>query len=145
MSISDELMDRYYTLLLGEQRESSLHPMEAKKQLAAKITARYHSEETSTEARATWEARFSQRDTGAGASDLAISGLPEGANVITIAAYAFTTAFDLKKSNGELRKQFITTGAVQLNGEKLTDPMATITITAGDILRLSKKHSVKFI
>jgi len=145
MSISDELMDRYYTLLLGEQRESSLHPMEAKKQLAAKITARYHSEETSTEARATWEARFSQRDTGAGASDLAISGLPEGANVITIAAYAFTTAFDLKKSNGELRKQFITTGAVQLNGEKLTDPMATVTITAGDILRLSKKHSVKFI
>ena len=39
MSISDELMDRYYTLLLGETRDPEMHPMEAKKQLAAGITA----------------------------------------------------------------------------------------------------------
>jgi tyrosyl-tRNA synthetase len=50
----------------------------------------------------------------------------------------------LKKSNSELRKQFITTGAVQLNGEKLTDPNAPVAPNPGDILRLSKKHSVKF-
>ena len=145
MSISDDLMDRYYTLLLGEQRDEGLHPMEAKKQLAAKITARYHSEESAAEARTTWEARFSKRDTAAGATDLPLSDLPADMNVITLTSHVFSTAFDLKKSNGELRKQFITTGAVQLNGEKLTDPMASVAPTAGDILRLSKKHSVKFI
>ena len=65
--------------------------------------------------------------------------------MITLVAFAFETAFGLKKSNGELRKQFITTGAVQLNGEKLTDPMADVSPAVGDILRLSKKQSVKFI
>jgi len=145
MSISDDLMDRYYTLLLGQQRDTSLHPMEAKKQLAASITGRYHSEQEAIDARTNWEARFSKRDTAAGAVELALADIPADANVITLASHAFQTAFKLKKSNGELRKQFITTGAVQLNGEKLTDPMATATPKAGDILRLSKKHSVKFI
>jgi len=145
MSISDDLMNRYYTLLLGQQCDTTLHPMEAKKQLAASITARYHSEQEATDARSTWEARFSQRVTGAGATEIALTDLPAGANVIGLASHLFENAFNLKKSNGELRKQFITTGAVQLNGEKLTDPMAEITPEAGDILRLSKKHSVKFV
>ena len=144
MSISDELMDRYYTLLLGSDRDASLHPMEAKKQLAASITGRYHSEQEAIDARANWEARFSKRDTAAGAAELPLADIPADANVITLASHAFQTAFNLKKSNGELRKQFITTGAVQLNGEKLTDPMAIATPETGDILRLSKKHSVKF-
>ncbi|MCP5535318.1 MAG: tyrosine--tRNA ligase [Akkermansiaceae bacterium] len=144
MSISDDLMDRYFTLLLGQQRDTALHPMEAKKQLATRITARYHDEPSATDALTTWEARFSKRDTAAGATDLALASLPADPDVITLAAFAFEKAFNLKKSNGELRKQFITTGAVQLNGEKLTDPMASVSPAAGDILRLSKKHSVKF-
>ena len=37
MSISDSLMLRYYTLLLGEDPDVELHPMEAKKQLAARL------------------------------------------------------------------------------------------------------------
>jgi len=145
MSVSDELMDRYYTLLLGEQRESSMHPMEAKKQLAAHITARYHDEQSAKDARTTWEARFSKRDTAAGATDVALQSLPNELTVISLASHAFSAGFGIQKSNGELRKQFITTGAVQLNGDKLTDPAAPVTPVEGDILRLSKKHSVKFI
>jgi len=145
MSISDDLMDRYYTLLLGVDRDRALHPMEAKKQLAVSITGRYHSEQDATEARATWEARFSKRDTAAGATEISLADLAANSNVIALAAHAFQAGFNLQKSNGELRKQFITTGAVQLNGEKLTDPMAAVTPEAGDILRLSKKQTVKFI
>jgi len=144
MSISDELMDRYYMLLLGSDRDAALHPMEAKKQLAASITARYHSEVAATDARQTWEDRFSKRDTASGATELALSGLPSNLNVITLVSYAFKEAFDMTKSNGELRKQFITTGAIQLNGTKLNDPMAAVSPAAGDILRLSKKQSIKF-
>lgn len=145
MSISDELMDRYYKLLLGQKRDSALHPMEAKKQLAASITGRYHSEQDATEARATWEARFSKRDTAAGATEIPLADLATDSNVIALTAHAFQVGFNLKKSNGELRKQFITTGAVQLNGEKLTDPTAAVSPAVGDVLRLSKKQTVKFI
>ncbi|MFN9028158.1 MAG: tyrosine--tRNA ligase, partial [Akkermansiaceae bacterium] len=60
-------------------------------------------------------------------------------------AHAFKKAFDLEKSNGELRKQFILSGSVQLNGEKLTDPAFQISPKPSDVLKLSKKHAVRFI
>lgn len=143
MSTSDDLMDRYYQLLLGESRDESLHPMEAKKQLAHKLTARYHDETAATEARATWEARFSQRDDSAGAVELALADFPTEGNLLQIASHAYLSGFQLQKSNGELKKQSILPGAVQLNGEKITDPNFIPTLKKGDILRLSKKHSVK--
>jgi len=46
---------------------------------------------------------------------------------------------------GELRKQFITSGSVQLNGEKLTDPNAAVSLQSGDVLKLSKKHAVRLV
>lgn len=139
MSISDDLMDRYYTLLLGQQRDVSLHPMEAKKQLAAKITARYHDADSATNARATWEARFSQRDSAAGAKPF--TPAKDNSNLAQQVQLAFME-FDIQKSLGEVRKQHIIPGAVQLNGEKLTDPSAVIDFSQNDTLRLSKKHSV---
>jgi tyrosyl-tRNA synthetase len=145
MSVSDELMDRYYQLLLGETRDPGGHPMEAKKALAEKLTARYHGEEAGKDARSTWEARFSQRDIGAGAVELALAEIPADATVLSLSAHAFKTAFGLEKSNGEIRKQFITSGSVQLNGEKLTDPAAPLTPAVGDVLKLSKKHAVRFV
>lgn len=144
MSISDDLMDRYYLLLLGDARDESIHPMEGKKELARRIVARYHSEAEGKGAREDWETRFSKRDLNAAelpemsASDL--SG-----NVLQVVSQVFKQAFNLEKSNGELRKQFITTGAVQLDGEKLTDPMAEFKADVGQILRLSKKQSVRLV
>lgn len=144
MSISDELMDRYYLLLLGESREEGLHPMEAKKQLATRITGRFHREEEAGAARDDWETRFSKKDlASAELPEVPAANLPSDLNVLRLAGHAFEAGFGIKKSNGELKKQFISTGAVQLNGEKLTDPNATVQPQAGDILRLSKKHSVR--
>src|SRR5436190_21467075 len=45
MSISDELMARYYPLLLGRPLASGAHPLDAKKQLAFEIVQTYHSSE----------------------------------------------------------------------------------------------------
>ena len=146
MSVSDTLMVRYYQLLLGETLEASVHPMEAKKALAEKITSRYHGAEAGTAARADWDTRFSKKDLAAAdLPELALGGLPADLNVLSLTAHGFKAAFGLEKSNGELRKQFITTGSVQLNGEKLTDPNAAVTVAAGDVLKLSKKHAVRFI
>lgn len=145
MSVSDELMDRYYLLLLGEKRDEALHPMEAKKELARRIVARYHSEEEGKAAREDWETRFSKRDLNAAdLPEISCADL-EGKTVIEAVSYVFQEAFQMKKSNGELRKQFITTGAVQLDGEKLTDHQAAFSGAAGQVLRMSKKQSVRLI
>lgn len=144
MSISDDLMDRYYLLLLGEQRDPSLHPMEAKKALAGRLAARFHSEPDASAARADWETRFSKKDlSAADLPELAAASLPDDLTVLQLAARGFEDGFGLKKSNSELKKQFIATGAVQLNGEKLEDPNAAIRLAPGDVLRLSKKHSLR--
>ena len=146
MSVSDDTMDLYYTLLLGETRDPDGHPMEAKKSLAEKLTGRYHGSEAGAAARADWDTRFSKKDlASAELPELPLSSLPAELTVLSLTAHSFKAAFDLEKSNGELRKQFITTGSVQLNGEKLTDPTAPISPAAGDVLKLSKKHAVRFV
>ena len=146
MSISDTLMERYYLLLLGEARDPEAHPMEAKKALAQKLTARYHDEAAALAAREDWDLRFSKKNLAdADLPEISISTLPAELTVLTLSAHAFSEAFSIEKSNSELRKQFITTGSVQLNGEKLTDPNAVPTLAAGDVLKLSKKHAVRLI
>ena len=146
MSTSDELMDRYYLLLLGETRDPASHPMESKKSLAERLTSRYHGDEEGKAARADWDTRFSKKDlTAADLPELEISSLPPEPTVLTATSHAFSTAFGLQKSNGELRKQFIISGSVQLNGEKLTDPAAPFIPASGDTLKLSKKHAVRFV
>lgn len=141
MSVSDELMDRYYLLLLGEKRDPSSHPMDSKKSLAEKLTARYHGPEAGTAAREDWDTRFSKKDLTA--AELPEISVPADSTVLSLTAYAFLTAFGIEKSNGELRKQFIQSGSVQLNGEKLTDPAASVATQPGDVLKLSKKHAVR--
>ena len=143
MSVSDDLMDKYYLTLLGTSRDESLHPRDAKLELARSITARYHDEAAAADAVQKWLDR-SKGDQGAGATDVALADFPADLTVLTLAASAFQIGFNLKKSNGELKKQSISPGAIQLNGEKLTDANAAVAPKAGDILRLSKKHTVKF-
>jgi tyrosyl-tRNA synthetase len=72
MSISDELMWRYWTLLTDlraseiaamqeEVRAGSLHPMQAKKNLAWTITKGFHSEAEANTAAEGWAKMFQQR------------------------------------------------------------------------------------
>jgi len=146
MSVSDELMDRYYVLLLGEARDPAGHPMEAKKALAEKLTSRYHGAAAGSAARAEWDTRFSKKDLAAAdLPHLPLAGLPADLNVLSLCAHAFMAAFGIEKSNGELRKQFITSGSVQLNGDKLLDPASPVAPGSGDVLKLSKKHAVRFV
>lgn len=147
MSISDELMDRYYLLLLGKSRPPGGHPMEDKKSLARELTVRYHGEAAGNHAMEDWNTRFSKKDLAAADLPLLeLAGLPESTpTVLSLCAQTFRMAFGQEKSNGELRKQFITAGSVQLNGEKLADPNATVSLKPGDILRLSKKFAVRWI
>ncbi len=140
MSISDELMARYYTLLLGESAPADTHPMEAKKSLGEKLVARYHRAETAAAARAEWDTKFSKRD-------LESAELPEftpGArrDLVALVAQAYADSFGTKRSNSDVRR-LIQQGSIQLNGEKLSDPRAEPALEDGAVLKLDKKRSVR--
>lgn len=139
MSISDELMARYYTLLLGRELAADLHPLEAKKQLGAEIVRMYHSEAAAQNVSDEWNARFSEKR-------LADAELPpfrsEPADAVTVVAAAYADAFAISKSRGDVRR-LIEQGSVQLDGAKLTDPKATLSLDAGQVLRLDKTRAVR--
>ncbi len=141
MSISDELMARYYELLLGEPFPAALHPMEAKKSLAARLVARYHSEDEARAARDDFEQRFSKRDSEH--ADLPIVTLPEGeSDLITVVVAAYSQAFGTEKSRSDVRR-LIEGGSVQWRGEKITDAKAQPDLVAGGVLKLDKKRAVR--
>lgn len=140
MSIPDELMEKYYLLVLGEVMDKSLHPMEAKKQLAAKCVAVYHSQDAGKEARDDFETRFSKRDLVH--ADLPAFKLGERKDVLGVVLQAYADVFQATHSNGDVRR-LLQGGSVQLNGEKLTDPKAEPAWKDGDVLKLDKKRSVR--
>ena len=100
MSISDALMSRYYDLLLGESLPADLHPMEAKKSLATRLTARFHSPEAAAEARQNWEARFSKKDLESAALP---DFTPDSTAPLAVLAQAYQECFQLEKSSSSLR------------------------------------------
>ncbi len=139
MSISDELMARYYPLLLGRDLPAEMHPLEAKKQLGAEIVRTYHSASAAEKATADWGARFSQKR-------LSDAELPtfqsEPGDALSIVVAAYQTAFAITKSRGDARR-LIEQGSVQLDGAKLTDPKTTLALQPGQVLRLDKTRAVK--
>lgn len=138
MSISDTLMERYYMLLLGEVLPPDKHPMEAKKELATRLTARFHNDASALAARLNFEARSKKNFESADLPTLS----PTSTNVLTVASQAFAECFQMEKSNSQLR-QLIQQGSIQLNGEKLTDPKAELSLKSGDVLKLDKTHTVR--
>jgi tyrosyl-tRNA synthetase len=68
MSISDEMMWRYYELLTDvqlpdiEKMKRESHPMEAKKELARRIVADFHSSEAAEKAGEDWAKQFQKRE-----------------------------------------------------------------------------------
>ncbi len=69
MSISDEMMWRYYELLTDvqlpeiERMKHEVHPMQAKKELARRIVADFHSAEAAAKAGEDWAKQFQKDET----------------------------------------------------------------------------------
>ncbi|MEY2543139.1 MAG: tyrosyl-tRNA synthetase [Verrucomicrobiota bacterium] len=141
MSISDELMARYYPLLLGILLDPKAHPLEAKKHLASAIVEKYHSRETADKTLHDWNARFSEkRLSDAELPTYRYVSLDE--DLVTAVVNAFDVGFHLQKSRAEARR-LIEQGSVQLDGEKITDPKINLRLQRGQVLRLDKTHAVR--
>jgi tyrosyl-tRNA synthetase len=141
MSISDALMARYYTLLLGRDLAAEEHPMAAKKELARALVARFHDQAMADRALEEFEKRFSGRD-------LENAELPSFApaspqiDVITAGVAAYAQCFGQEKSRGDVRRLALQ-GSLQWRGEKVTDPKAVLDLSVPGILRLDKTRAVR--
>jgi tyrosyl-tRNA synthetase len=137
MSISDELMARYYLLLLSRELPKGEHPLEAKKHLAAEIVATYYSREVASRAKEEWTTRFSEKRLSE--TELPVLSAQSG-DVVTIVVRAFAVCA-ITKSRAEASR-LIKQGSIQLDGAKLRNPTEQITLSANQILRLDKTHAV---
>ena len=142
MSIPDELMARYYELLLGRAPPAGKHPLEAKKQLAFEIVQTYHSSAIAQKTLDDWTTRFSKRDLEhAELPTFSASGLNQ-CDLVTLVCSGYREAFDLKKSRSEASR-LIKQGSVELDGQTVRDPKAIVQVKSGQILRLDKRHAVR--
>jgi tyrosyl-tRNA synthetase len=138
MSISDELMARYYLLLLSRELPKDEHPLEAKKKLAAEIVATYYSREAASRVKEEWTTRFSEKRL----SETELPVFPvQSAEAVTIVVSAFARCA-ITKSRAEASR-LIKQGSIQLDGAKLRNPTEQITLSPNQILRLDKTHAVR--
>jgi tyrosyl-tRNA synthetase len=140
MSISDELMARYYPLLLSRDLPKEEHPLEAKKRLAFEIVETYHSRAAAQTTLDEWNTRFSQKRLDD--AELPTFTAPTAADAVLIVTKAYSDVFGVTKSRAEASR-LIKQGSVQLDGEKITNPKAELFLRSGQILRLDKTHAVR--
>jgi len=88
MSISDEMMWRYYELLTDvslaeiERMRRETHPMQAKKDLACRIVADFHSAETASKAGEDWAKQFQQDKVPEDAVRALVTLTPDNAKLV---------------------------------------------------------------
>ncbi|WP_179089808.1 tyrosine--tRNA ligase [Paenibacillus sp. FSL A5-0031] len=151
MSIPDRLMLKYYELstdlsneelaaLKGGLADGSVHPRDAKMQLAATFVRMYHSEEAAKAAENHFITVFQQRALPDDIEEVSITAeqLEDG----QIRIVKLLTMLDLLPTSSEARRS-VQQGAVRLNEEKITDINADISPKDGDVLQVGKRKFIK--
>lgn len=148
MSISDELMKKYYLLLcrrpaaeiealIDGLNKGTVHPMEAKKSLAAEITGYYHGEAAGKEEREKFEARFSKKQIP---DDIQVVSKPAG----TVHLLDLFVELQLIKSKSEGRR-LIQQNAVKANFENHTTDTLALEKGQEVILKIGKLRMLKLV
>lgn len=147
LSVSDELMFRYYELLSDlsskeiedlkrKMNDGQIHPKEVKKQLARELTARFYSEEEALKAEANFETVFKK------------GGLPEDIPEKLIQASEaiwlpqLLVDVELVNSTSEGRRM-VKQNAVSIDGEKVTDINFQIAPTGEKLIKVGKRRFCK--
>jgi len=125
MSISDELMPKYYELLtdIDAACVKALHPMEAKKKLACEIVRQYHGEKKAEEAQADFENKFQKQDPFKGIKirDIRLKSIATTDEALLLGNILCSgAALNLVKSKSDFRR-LISQKAITVNGKKVTD------------------------
>lgn len=147
MSLSDELMPKFFTLATGFPQETieatlrallsgNLHPRDAKMKLAKRFVELYHGEEAAEQAEQGFKRVFQLRLLP---EDMEQRKISNGESVTLLEA---VMKFDLFPSKSEARRM-IAGGGVRINGDKQTDGDAPILLKAGMILQVGKRKFIQ--
>ncbi len=139
MSISDTLMENYYTLLTDLPMDgvktlvdpSQTHPKEAKVRLGKMIVTQFYDEQAAQGAAEHFDKVFKQKE------------IPDDMPVVTLApdsimASKLLVACHLVASGGE-GKRMVKQGGVSVDGKKVTDPNQEITPADGMVVQVGKR------
>ena len=130
--------------LCGQAAAGTVNPRDVKQRLAREIVSLYHSPEAAAQADAYFVRTFSERKQPVEAEEVAIPAELVGGGAVPIAALVATLG--LARSNTEARK-LMQAGAVRLDEEKLTEPMASMPAAdlKGKVLRVGKHQFRKLV
>ncbi len=150
MSISDNLMWRYYELLstlsiaevrkLKKEVEDSIqHPKQVKANLGKELVARFHSSEAAEKAEEEFNEVFSA---GQLPEDIEVYSLKQTHSPLGL--LALMTQSGLSKSNGEARR-LVEQGGVKLNQEKVEDSTLQIQAQGEYLIQVGKRKFKKIV
>ena len=149
MSISDELMFRYYEMLtdipLADLQKlradidaGQRHPMDAKADLAVRIITDYHGGAAAELAREEFNRVFRKRETP---EDIETKNL---SIALPIRLTKLLASVNLAPSITEAQR-LIESGAVHVNGERITDPKAEISAPGEYLFKVGKWRFLKLL
>jgi tyrosyl-tRNA synthetase len=137
MAISDEKMWHYYELLTDvqmteiERMQREVHPMQAKKDLAARIVKDFHSTDAAAKAAEDWAKQF-QKDQVPG--DIEAIEVPENQLRIDKLLARVSLAESVSDAVRKLKQ-----GAVRVDGQTVNDPTTVLDISADKVLQVGRK------
>ena len=145
MSISDDLMWRYYELLSFESLEEverrrgavadgSLHPKQAKMELAEEITARFHGAEAGAQARHGFDRRFAQGQLPEEIDEIEVAVGDQGMGLAHL-----LKALGLVSSTSEAMRM-LKQGAVKLDQQRISDPKQVFMPGQSVLLQVGKRR-----
>ena len=150
MSISDDLMWKYYTLCTdltpaqiaakrGEVESGALHPMEAKRELAKSIIRDFHDADAADAAESEFRRVFSEKQAPA---DIEEKTLPASAEPQLLSRVIVQAG--LSESNKDAQR-VIVQGGVLVDDAKVSDPRATLDGASGKsyVLKVGKRRFAK--
>lgn len=144
MSVSDELMWRYYELLSFESIETieglkeaianGENPRNVKVKLALELITRFHSEEDAQNALKDFETKFSKNAIPDDIDEVTIEGEMPLANLLKEAGLVASTS-----DGHRMTKQ----GAVKINGEKVDDSRQLMPVDTTAVYQVGKRKFAK--
>ena len=152
MSISDDLMWRYFDLLsfkssveikeLKKKTEQGLNPMEAKKMLSAEIVTRFHGKEKALLAEKEFTNRFSKGNDPAEIKLIKLSMKASSISILDLLSSEELGDYKLCKSKSEARRM-IAQGAVKIDGKKISDEAISVQNPSENTYQVGKLKHLK--
>lgn len=149
MSVSDDLMFRYYELLSDLAKteieelkqgleQGTLHPKEIKQKLARELTQRFHSADAALQAQQNFDNVFARKDIPDDIAEYAI----QADEAVWLPKLLVESGLVSSTSDG---RRMIKQNAVSLDGEKVTDTDFSVEPQGSVIIKVGKRRFSKIV